>query len=139
MTASRIARGSCLCGKVTYEAEGDPVFAGLCYCRDCQKASGAPHGAFAAYPAGNLKLTGETAAFSTTADSGATATRHFCPNCGSWIFGRNSRFAEIVAVTVGTMDDSAGFEPKLGFYECRRQAWDAKPEGLPHFDKMPPM
>ena len=32
--------GSCLCGAVKYEINGDPVFAGLCHCKDCQKYTG---------------------------------------------------------------------------------------------------
>ena len=32
--------GGCLCGALRYEAVGEPLYAGLCYCADCQKASG---------------------------------------------------------------------------------------------------
>jgi len=32
--------GGCLCGALRYEAEGEPLFTGHCYCTDCQKASG---------------------------------------------------------------------------------------------------
>jgi hypothetical protein len=139
MSDGKTVHGSCLCGAVTYEASGEPMFAGICYCRDCQKASGAPHGAFAAYPAGNLKLTGKTATFTNKADSGSDVTRHFCPTCGSWMMGQNTSFPDMRAVTVGTMDDASGFQPKLGFYEFRRHSWDPKAEGIPHFEKMPPM
>jgi hypothetical protein len=32
--------GGCLCGALRYEAEGEPRYAGLCYCADRQKATG---------------------------------------------------------------------------------------------------
>ena len=32
--------GGCLCGKVRYSAKGDPVFVGVCHCKDCQKFTG---------------------------------------------------------------------------------------------------
>jgi hypothetical protein len=32
--------GGCLCGSLRYEAEGEPLFTGHCYCADCRKASG---------------------------------------------------------------------------------------------------
>ena len=32
--------GGCLCGAVRYEAQGEPLYAGHCYCEDCRKASG---------------------------------------------------------------------------------------------------
>lgn len=38
MTSSRA--GGCLCGKVRYQAAGEPVHAIQCFCRDCQHMSG---------------------------------------------------------------------------------------------------
>ena len=32
--------GGCLCGMLRYEAVGEPLYIGHCYCTDCQKASG---------------------------------------------------------------------------------------------------
>ncbi len=36
----KLFTGGCLCGQVRYEALGDPIYAGHCYCADCRKASG---------------------------------------------------------------------------------------------------
>ena len=35
--------GGCLCGAVRYRIDGPPEFCVLCYCRDCQRASGSGH------------------------------------------------------------------------------------------------
>ena len=32
-----MAKGSCMCGQVTYEYEGEPAVTALCHCIDCQK------------------------------------------------------------------------------------------------------
>ena len=32
--------GGCVCGKVRYSADAEPIFVGVCHCSNCQKASG---------------------------------------------------------------------------------------------------
>ncbi len=39
--SERVLNGHCLCGAVRYEAWGEPLFSGFCYCEDCRRASGA--------------------------------------------------------------------------------------------------
>src|ERR1700759_4806702 len=43
--------GGCLCGAVRYQADGDPLSAGYCYCADCRKASGSGFIPFMGFPA----------------------------------------------------------------------------------------
>ncbi|RYD89156.1 MAG: aldehyde-activating protein, partial [Sphingomonadales bacterium] len=40
MSDQEIFTGGCLCGAVRYEAAGEPIVSGHCYCSDCRKASG---------------------------------------------------------------------------------------------------
>jgi hypothetical protein len=42
--------GGCLCGALRYEAEGEPLYAGHCYCADCRKASGSGFIPFMGFP-----------------------------------------------------------------------------------------
>jgi hypothetical protein len=37
--------GGCLCGAIRYESGGEPSFALLCHCRDCQRQSGSAYAA----------------------------------------------------------------------------------------------
>jgi len=39
-TSSSTIRGSCLCGKITYEVVGAPVNNCLCFCNSCRKHTG---------------------------------------------------------------------------------------------------
>ena len=42
--------GGCLCGAVRYSGEAEPLFAGVCHCRDCQKFTGSAFGAMVGAP-----------------------------------------------------------------------------------------
>jgi hypothetical protein len=131
--------GGCQCGGVTYELTGDPAVVMQCHCLNCQKSSGTGHVPFAGYPQPQVKVTGKTKGYNYVADSGGTATTNFCPECGSAIFGTTTSFPGIVAIRLGSMDDSTAFKPQMDVYMKRMRSWDKALDGAPHFDAMPPM
>ena len=131
--------GGCQCGKVTYEAEGDPAMVIQCHCLNCQKSSGTGHVPFAGFLEHQVKMTGATKTYSYTADSGGTATTHFCPECGAPIFGTTTSIPGMMAIRLGSMDDSSAFVPQMQVYTKRLRTWDHELAGAPTFDAMPPM
>ncbi len=132
------ASGGCLCGAVRYQIEGDPIFAGHCHCTDCQKVTGTGHVSVVAVPSDAVKVTGPVSAFAVIADSGQPYTRHFCPKCGSFIYGEPASMPGVRTVTAGTFDDTSLFEPQMVVYAKDRPAWDRIDSGLPEFETMPP-
>lgn len=130
--------GGCLCGAVRYEAEGEPVFTGLCHCRDCQKASGSGHMPAMAMPRPAVKITGETKGFGVVGDSKRTLTRNFCPTCGSIVFAEVEGRPEVILLPAGTLDDSSVFKPQVAIFTRSRPAWDQVPGGIPEFEAAPP-
>lgn len=103
--------GGCLCGDVRIEARGRPWRVGLCHCLDCRKHHGALFHASAIFPADAVTVTGETRDF---------AGRHFCPRCGSSVFGRSG---DEVEVNLGTLDAPDGFTPTYELWTIRRESW----------------
>ena len=93
--------GRCLCGAVSYSINGQPLGMGQCHCKDCQRASGTGHMSLARFRKDDIVITGQTTSFASRADSGNTNTRHFCPTCGSRIYGENSARPGVVNVSVG--------------------------------------
>ncbi len=130
--------GSCQCGAVRYEVEADPMFALHCQCLDCKKSSGAGHITAAAFPAEAVRVTGTTKAFASPTDSGATATREFCPECGGRISFRSSAMPGMLALTAGSMDDPGAITPVIAVYHKRHVAWDHLDPSLPVADTVPP-
>ncbi len=131
--------GSCQCGAVTFEAKGDPMMVMQCHCLNCQKSSGTGHVPFAGFPENQISIKGKTKSYSCKADSGATATTMFCPECGSSMFGNTTSFPGMVAVRLGVMEDSTTFQPQMAVYTKRLRAWDHDLQGAPTFEAMPPM
>ena len=59
--------GGCLCGKVRYTADAEPVFAGVCHCRNCQKESGSAFAIVIGIPQTALSVQGDLKTFETRA------------------------------------------------------------------------
>ena len=116
--------GGCLCGAVRYEVYGQPVFAGHCHCRDCQRATGAGHASYMGMPRQQVSVSGETRMFSVMADSGLPANRLFCPTCGSQIMATDSATPDIITIFAGTLDDPSLFKPQAEIYVRSRPHWD---------------
>ena len=86
----------------------------------------------------DVEITGKTASYAVTADSGNINTRHFCPTCGSRIYGENSARPGLVGLAVGCADDTNWFKPAVIVYAKDRPAWDHTATDIPNFDMMPP-
>ncbi len=52
--------GGCVCGKVRYSADAEPIFVGVCHCTTCQKASGSAFNVVVAVPKSALSVQGMT-------------------------------------------------------------------------------
>lgn len=116
--------GNCVCGDISYEIDGDPMFTAQCCCSDCQKTSGADHMTLAFFREDQVKTNGTTASYAVTADSGNTMTRHFCPKCGGRLFGTNSARPGIIAITTGSMNNVDGIKPGVAVFTSGKRPWD---------------
>ncbi len=130
--------GGCLCGAVRFTVKGAPIRMAQCHCLDCQRASGTGHMSNAIFNAADVDVTGETASYASTADSGNTLTRHFCPTCGGCVFLFSQARPGMIVMAAGAFDDSRWFEPQIVLFTKRRPHWDLTTEGVPNFEAGPP-
>jgi hypothetical protein len=103
--------GGCLCGAVRINATGQPYRVGLCHCLDCRKHGGSLFYAAAIFPEKAVTITGETREYK---------NRHFCPICGSSVFGK---WVDEVEVHLGIFDQPDQFAPTYENWTIRREAW----------------
>ncbi len=131
-------RGGCLCGALRWEAEGEPLYAGLCFCADCRKASGSGFVGFMGFPSASIRFSGPTRQFRSKAFRGGEAVRNFCPECGGLVFGGVVGESQSHTVYAGSLDDPALFKPQMAIFDRDRPAWAPVPPGLTVFETMPP-
>ena len=129
--------GGCLCGAVRYEAAGPPEYAGLCHCRDCQRATGTGHAPYMGFAHDHVTIRGETRAFAVIGGSGARSLRHFCPTCGTHVFGVRDPDDGTCTIYAGTLDDPELFAPREAIFVRSRRSWDHGALPLPEFPALP--
>ena len=130
--------GGCACGVVRYEGSARPVAMVNCHCRDCERAGGAGGAPTVVVPADAFKLlTGEPKVYTRTADSGHTARRAFCAECGAPLFASTSARRDLVGIRAGSLDDPSWFEPQAEVWAASAQPWDLLNPDIPHFPRDP--
>jgi hypothetical protein len=116
--------GGCLCGEVRYVVDWAVERLAACYCSDCQRMTSAGGSVNARVPASAFRLTkGQTKVFTKTADSGNALHRHFCGDCGSWIYNPMGGDPEHVILKAGTFDSHDGMKIELNLWARSRAPW----------------
>ncbi|WFL77026.1 GFA family protein [Altererythrobacter arenosus] len=131
--------GRCLCGQVTVSIESEPLGARTCWCRDCQKFGGGNGTTNAFFAFASVSTQGELTWYESTADSGNTTRRAFCPACGSHIFTRSSAAPDFGGVRLGVFDDKDLIAPQAVIWTDSAPDWAYLDPDLPHFPKAPPV
>ena len=129
--------GGCLCGKVRYSADVEPVFAGICHCRNCQKESGSAFSIVVAAPQPALTVQGDLKTYEDKGDSGQPMCRRFCPACGSTVLDEGAAMPGILMIQVGTLDDPGWVKPAMQIYCDSAQPWVSLEGKWQGFAKMP--
>jgi hypothetical protein len=131
--------GGCACRAIRYEIAAEPVMAGHCQCRDCQRDSGTGHASHMAFPRAAARLLGQATVWDKPADSGNVVSRAFCPTCGSPVYSTNNGMPDLVFIRAASLDDPSLYKPKMVIWAKSACAWDQIDPALPKFEKMPQM
>lgn len=132
-------QGGCRCGAIRYEVTAEPLATVNCHCRDCQYASGTGYSTVVVVPTAAFRLIqGTTKAYASLADSGNTVRRHFCPDCGTPLFGENVAKPEMVALKAASLDDPSGLTIAAALFTKSAQPWCPADPARPAFATMPP-
>jgi hypothetical protein len=127
-------RGSCLCGGVQFEVEGEFERVSYCHCTNCKKISGG---------AGTVSGIARTDAISVVAGEDVLTTyqpvegtaKTFCSACGSNLFGAGWPRSEYTSVRLSALDTPFDRRPEMHTFVRSVAAWETLPDdGAPRFD-----
>ena len=121
--------GRCLCGKITYTLEGDPIATAVCHCSHCQRQGGSAFSVNLIAMSSQLTLMGELSTYNEMGENGDQiyVRRCFCSSCGSPIVSELALTEGVIALKAGTLDDTSDVKPAVEVWCVDRQPWVSLP------------
>jgi hypothetical protein len=126
---SNIIAGGCLCGRVRYEAAGEPYNITHCHCLDCRRSSAAAFVTWASFRRNAFRFTGEHP----RELQWAGRLRSFCPHCGTPLTFMTEAEADEVDVTVCSFDHPEKVTPTDHTWVDDRLPWIRLADDLPTY------
>ncbi|NTS31552.1 GFA family protein [Phyllobacterium sp. BT25] len=124
-------KGSCLCGRVHFEARGELRGVVYCHCSQCRKQSG--H-FYAATNVENdaISISGEENV--SWYEASAFARRGFCRNCGSALFWKH-RDLDHISVMAGAFEEPTSLRGACHIFVADKGDYYAIEDHLPQYEK----
>ena len=128
--------GTCLCGVVRYEVDGEFERFYLCHCEHCRKDTGSAHAA-------NLFSSQATLRWIAGQDKvsffNLPSTRHsrsFCSICGSALPTAQVE-GKLLVVPAGSLDTGIPNTPDAHIFMSSKAGWDTGLEEIPKLERYP--
>lgn len=130
-------KGSCLCGKVSYEITGNLGIFQYCHCSRCRKFTGSAHAANLFVKDEQFRwLTGEPLVGTYDPPDTKYFATAFCKQCGSSLPWR-SKGGKTIIIPAGTLESHPGIEPTQNIFYGSRADWFRATGELPQHETMP--
>lgn len=127
----RLEHGSCFCGSIVAELEGEPFWITYDHDDDCRKALGSPLTIWIGYKREHVRFTsGSPMTFSKTPG----VERSFCADCGTSIGYVDEGLGNEIWLTIGFMDRPERFEPRAHGYWRTKLPWIEFADDLPRVE-----
>ena len=128
--------GSCLCGGLRYEIQGEIGDIVECHCRKCRKANGTAFATNAPIQKADFKIVqGER--LLKKFQSTATTQRCFCADCGSPIISIKTETPDVYRLRIGTLDTALTQTPTQHIFVASKAEWDTICDILPQYAERP--
>jgi len=128
--------GSCFCGALRYEFDGEARIVVNCHCSACRKATGSSVATWLLVPLERFRWLSGQEQLRQFASS-EHAQRLFCANCGATMGNLTTRRPKLMHLAVGSLDRAPEFQVALHGYVASKAAWHEITDALPQFDGEP--
>jgi len=126
--------GSCLCGKVRFEIEGNFERFFFCHCQRCRKGTGTAHGANLFSSSAKVRWISGQDMITQYNVPDSRHSRTFCSNCGGALPRERPG---MLVVPAGSLDSDVHTSPTAHIFIASRANWDKNLEAVPAFDTLP--
>lgn len=129
--------GSCLCGGVRYQLNGDLGPVVCCHCADCRKAQGTAFATVAPVRAADFRLfSGEE--LLSGFESSPGKKRIFCRRCGSPLYSQRAADPGTLRLRVGTLNAPAKVSVSAHIWTGAKASWYEICDSAPQYEKFEP-
>ena len=129
--------GQCLCGDISFTADGDVPVMANCHCTACRQSTGSAFATLMFMKQSDVQITGTPQTFQHASDAGSTMTKHFCGTCGTPLFTQNSNREGMLGLRAGLINEHAAFAPMVNVYTSSKMQATVLDDSIKAFDKMP--
>ena len=129
--------GKCLCGEVSFAADGEVPVMANCHCTACRQSTGSAFATLMFMKQDAVIVSGTPKTFEHKSDGGNLMTKHFCGNCGTPLFTQNSARAGMLGLRAGIINEHEEFNPKVNVYTSSKLKSTVLDDSIPAYEKMP--
>ena len=128
--------GSCLCGTVRFEYQGEPDRMMNCHCSRCRRQMSAGYGTFVFVSSERFHwISGETDVVNYKMPDARVKGTAFCRNCGSLV--ARVRDAGSMQIPAGSLDCDPGVRPIANIFTDSKAPWISLDERIACFPEYP--
>ena len=136
--AGSVVHGSCLCGAVAFEYEGEPILCRNCHCGRCRKARSAAHASNLGVKLAQLRFTrGADRLALYKVPEARFFAQAFCTSCGGKL-PRVDASRDLAVVPLGALDDDPGLRPSEHIFVGSKAPWFEISDALPQHAEYAP-
>ncbi|TFV91661.1 GFA family protein [Oxalobacteraceae bacterium OM1] len=123
-------QGSCLCGAVRYEIDGDIPKITHCHCSMCRKMHGSAFGSYLIVPRSAFRITAGADHIAAYVSSPGVQ-RTFCRQCGATLQWYEDDPNAVMGVAAGTLDTPLDPPPQKHIFTGSKASWYHIGDDLP--------